>query len=74
MRVFGATFESHLWRAASLLLIFALGCADEQREPEHRLTNEKIKSGPTLDADKPPQLGEDAESFTGKVITVIYGP
>ena len=21
-----------------------------------------------------PQLGEDAESFTGKVITVIYGP
>lgn len=65
--------KSHLWRTALLLLILASGCVEEKSEAVQRAPNEKHKPDPTLEADKPPQMGSEAESAPSKVIAIKDG-
>jgi len=65
--------KSHLWETTLLLLILASGCAEKKRESVQHPLNEKHKSDPTLEADKPPQMGGEAESVTAKVVSIKDG-
>ena len=73
MQLFIPTIKSDLRLAASLLIIFALGCDNEQRVPVPPNTKVEVESSPNLPETTPPQLAEETDALSSKVVSVKDG-